>query len=1181
MAAFANAAAQQVALLNSAVLVPPRPVQGAYPWPLGRQPPVADHDGQVYTSCTACKQGRRSERCDADPTTPPGIGCTDCKKRGLQCRWGQVGLAPRPDGLTIPLCCDQCLPGGMTTCSWRAPNHSSATGSCRTCARSRILCTFMGHPTQNGYAAAIGQKHYNMTQNMAAPDQRPPHQREANANPILQFVPGPPLPRDDTDYLRCELCASRCAQRDVRTRSARCDVNPHNPAGPRGCKTCQRYGTVCVVDGYALPPHQGRRRADPVKFDKCINCNATGRNCDRTRPCYSCVGNNEAHLCGGRAHGCFWKGVPGDDMPTYFMATGYGPNGVDDPPAWDQVRTFDIPIDHHLHRYPALGTTRGTGPNGPSRGTSHTTGPGTGPSTTYGTGPSPSHGTSPSITYGTGSSTSYSTGPVPGPGTGPSITYGTGFSTAGRPGFNRSAFTRPGFSTGRGSGYVTISRASGRGATYGTGFSITRRPGFSSSYVIVSRARCSITYTITHAPTPAPIVLGPSPPMQLPMALLPDGPAVPVSAQSVEPALIDPNLLHTASAPAAAPVTSPAAASTMSPSPAPTGVASPVSVASDGSWAAAMGLFVNFDSSPAGPLFAGTPSPLKQSASPGAPAAPSPAPPVAPSPYMAAAGAAVSPAYAPPSPSPYAYPAASPSLPLVVGPAAGGGSPVPWGPGSPGYSDHLSGSGSPYSSGSSGAGARGSQSPLSSELGEPTDAEALFHSGLTEEALKEMQIYDNDEELNNLGGYTLFVEEYNEVWKGALYLVRQHDMVIDLRSIRLRLRQHMLQMIPSESSRIRADISDYLQKRFSNNFEVIEPAVVVSLPAGANRDIVARLNPGHGPLRNVTAQPVIRPPSPGPPRPLFHLDDLNIPPPNQDGFPAGHPAHVDLSRVVRPLPPHPNPDPSPAMATVPFQRIYGDGRRLEEEVLSCSAETAQAGVICSKPTAHICEDTEHPDQNFPLCTECDGQNREAFSEEFRSMVPLLRAYACSTCNLELTLAPKYRGSGVRVWGFDITQDFPIGGVSAPVPRAGWTNYGGFKGEPLAQTGCSCALKLFGRRLCSPHRLRHTIVLRNMVTELRDWVVSAYGRMVCPFCRIRPGVDAFNFQGEQGGEGQVRVWACLGCHGVVVGGRDAIPTLPDEHNPQMVPFQNALGPRGGAYVANAGPAGAAPGGSPAP
>lgn len=83
------------------------------------------------------------------------------------------------------------------------------------------------------------------------------------------------------------------------------------------------------------------------------------------------------------------------------------------------------------------------------------------------------------------------------------------------------------------------------------------------------------------------------------------------------------------------------------------------------------------------------------------------------------------------------------------------------------------------------------------------------------------------------------------------------------------------------------------------------------------------------------------------------------------------------------------------------------------------------------------------------------------------------------------------------------------------------------------------MKLLGRRICRPHRLQYMLNIETMISRMREYCKSVYGRMVCPLCRQRPGIDSYGFQGRDGGVDPFRstpafhAWACLNCHGYVL------------------------------------------------
>ncbi|KAI9903978.1 hypothetical protein N3K66_000507 [Trichothecium roseum] len=71
----------------------------------------------------------------------------------------------------------------------------------------------------------------------------------------------------------------------------------------------------------------------PVPFPRCSHCHNEDRNCDRQRPCDSCLAASDAcddfrtgrNLINGRLGGETWSSGPG---PLYYLALGYGSQGV-------------------------------------------------------------------------------------------------------------------------------------------------------------------------------------------------------------------------------------------------------------------------------------------------------------------------------------------------------------------------------------------------------------------------------------------------------------------------------------------------------------------------------------------------------------------------------------------------------------------------------------------------------------------------------------------------------------------------------------------------------------------------------------------------------------------------------------------------------------------------------------
>lgn len=134
-------------------------------WPTAAKHSVSLKDsgrGRVLL-CLECENEADSKHCDAELGQDLYVeekGCTTCKRRGRPCvvRYkdsnnGQesvVALAPRPDGLTPPLCCDHCVEDpevGINGCSFRHDylGAQEPDSPCRRCSAKGLLCTIGGY----------------------------------------------------------------------------------------------------------------------------------------------------------------------------------------------------------------------------------------------------------------------------------------------------------------------------------------------------------------------------------------------------------------------------------------------------------------------------------------------------------------------------------------------------------------------------------------------------------------------------------------------------------------------------------------------------------------------------------------------------------------------------------------------------------------------------------------------------------------------------------------------------------------------------------------------------------------------------------------------------------------------------------------------------------------------------
>ncbi|RYP64039.1 hypothetical protein DL771_008964 [Monosporascus sp. 5C6A] len=338
----------------------------------------------------------------------------------------------------------------------------------------------------------------------------------------------------------------------------------------------------------------------------------------------------------------------------------------------------------------------------------------------------------------------------------------------------------------------------------------------------------------------------------------------------------------------------------------------------------------------------------------------------------------------------------------------------------------------------------------------------------------------------------------------------------------------------------------------SNNLEQL----AIRSPPHINRDALEVLNPGGRPIRLTAAfPPVSRPFSPGPMVPVFDFGNSmrvaeNNVFDNSNVYPAGHPERIDMARVQR-LPQHPNPLPEPCLADIAFVR---QGPLEELPGMGQGCDEWRDGAKCGRFTMDRCASKWH-NGAVPICDDCNNDSKDRFWNEWTvgGAIQSMRAYVCHTCLPKAAQVQTYAHTGFRVWGFepgaggiDPTVQSRRGTDLNPLDNVNNGNIegenvatvtlGGFCGPPLPITGCSCGKKLFGTRICTPHRTQHVIDMRAEADRIREYVKDFHGKMVCPLCRISAGVDAYGFEGEEGGYGQRLAWACLACHGFVLAGQ---------------------------------------------
>ncbi|KAI4602548.1 hypothetical protein KJ359_009796 [Pestalotiopsis sp. 9143b] len=283
-----------------------------------------------------------------------------------------------------------------------------------------------------------------------------------------------------------------------------------------------------------------------------------------------------------------------------------------------------------------------------------------------------------------------------------------------------------------------------------------------------------------------------------------------------------------------------------------------------------------------------------------------------------------------------------------------------------------------------------------------------------------------------------------------------------------------------------------------------------SVASQGYHDMIARaLNPRGEQIRG-TAAPVARPASPGPTIPLFTGPRGEVPDDHPFERAGGRGAMPNIHRV----------------------RAWGE---------DAVTRGISAGLCaCNQYTHGICESEEHhPGVPHYVCADCDNKSRSALKALFLEVnfINRIKVYACAQCTAGFILNPMcLHGSGQEVYEAAVDED----AESYPSydPRVMKNNHRAGEGTVIRGgiypgnrfTGCACAEKLLGRRLCNPHRTQAWIDCLDRMYDMASYKAGKFGEEdLCWYCLenppLRPGQD----QDLAG-----LVWGCIICSGYCVG-----------------------------------------------
>ncbi|KAK6212468.1 hypothetical protein LQW54_005242 [Pestalotiopsis sp. IQ-011] len=283
-----------------------------------------------------------------------------------------------------------------------------------------------------------------------------------------------------------------------------------------------------------------------------------------------------------------------------------------------------------------------------------------------------------------------------------------------------------------------------------------------------------------------------------------------------------------------------------------------------------------------------------------------------------------------------------------------------------------------------------------------------------------------------------------------------------------------------------------------------------SVASQSYHDMIARaLNPRGEQIRG-TAAPVARPASPGPTIPLFTGPRGEIPDDHPFERAGGRGAMPNIHRV----------------------RAWGE---------DAVTRGISAGLCACKQYTHgICESEEHhPGVPHYVCADCDNKSRSALKSLFLEVnfINRIKVYACAQCTTGFILNPMcLHGSGQEIYEAAVDED----AESYPSydPRVMKNNHRAGEGTVIRggiypgkrYTGCACAEKLLGRRLCNPHRTQAWIDCLDRMYDMASYKSSKFGgEDLCWYCLENPPLRPGENQDLAG-----LVWGCIICSGMCVG-----------------------------------------------
>lgn len=297
--------------------------------------------------CDACERNKRGETCDIDMILGYGCHSHSCRREG-SCKVGEVAtLFARPNKLTrrpwYRHPCDRCLllhkangklEGEVDCCSWIKDREEWENNqACAQCQRDGTICLDLGAPM-----GSFTKRDKNLPTRWEIRTEFEADKEKTKGDKTKKEKW-----HEYTEVLPHTTWRKPCQGCQTAGKATDCLVMWFQPY--HACERCTQIGIDCMV------PENGGLRHCPIfdlsrvgfgqftPYQVCEQCLKAGRNCDRQRPCDSCIRHKaRCDAFHWTKPGCIDRGKiakkenkktynPG---PLYYLALGYGPEGVND-----------------------------------------------------------------------------------------------------------------------------------------------------------------------------------------------------------------------------------------------------------------------------------------------------------------------------------------------------------------------------------------------------------------------------------------------------------------------------------------------------------------------------------------------------------------------------------------------------------------------------------------------------------------------------------------------------------------------------------------------------------------------------------------------------------------------------------------------------------------------------------